>query len=267
MAVSYFVRMRAIEDKEQAVQEVLLSNMQRIRAGERGNLAFAVHRSRQDHREFWLYETWADLAAVEEHESGADFRAYKKRLRPLVEPDSVLFGDAEPLAALGYQLPESGETLPERFTRALGTGDSALLDGLYDPDVLLYTPLGWPIRGLPAVKEFVGQFHAAYPGLRVTLHDQFRSPDGSRACFRFVIHFHNAGPFYGHPPTEESGTMSETHAVRLQDGKIVEQFVGDNNFSIPHQELVTWAMDFPRETPDPHPAIVEAAAASKETQA
>ena len=57
MAVSYFVRMRAIEGNEQAVQEVLLSNMQRIRAGERGNLAFAVHRSRQDPCEFWLYET------------------------------------------------------------------------------------------------------------------------------------------------------------------------------------------------------------------
>jgi SnoaL-like domain len=117
------------------------------------------------------------------------------------------------------------------------------------------------------VKEFVGQFHSVYPGLRVTLHDQFGSPDGTRACFRFVIHYHNAGSFYGNPPTEESGTMSETHAVRLRDGKIVEQFVGDNNFSIPRQELVTWAMVFPRETPDPYPAIAEATAASKEPPA
>jgi quinol monooxygenase YgiN len=269
MAVSYFVRMRAVEGEEQAVQEVLLSNVQRIRAGERGNLAFAVHHSRQDPREFWLYETWADLAAVEEHESGADFKAYKERLRPLVEPDTILFGDAEPLDAPGYPLPGGGEgggeTVAERFTRALGTRDNALLDRLYDPDVLLYTPLGWPVRGLPAVKEFVGQFHAAYPGLRVTLHDQFSSPDGTRACFRFVIHYHNAGPFYGHPPTHESGTMSETHAVRLRDGKIVEQFVGDNNFSMPYQELVAWRMDFPRETPDPHAVIVEAPAIGAET--
>jgi len=65
MAVSYFVRMRAVAGYEQAVQDVLLWNMQRIRAGERGNLAFAVHRSRQDPREFWLYETWTDLDAVE----------------------------------------------------------------------------------------------------------------------------------------------------------------------------------------------------------
>ncbi|HKA95289.1 MAG TPA: hypothetical protein VKD66_03400, partial [Streptosporangiaceae bacterium] len=58
---------------------------------------------------FGLYETWVDLAAVEEHESGADFKAYKEQLRPLVESGSVLFGDAEPLAVLGYPFPGGGE--------------------------------------------------------------------------------------------------------------------------------------------------------------
>jgi len=263
MAVSYFVRMRAVEGQEQSVREVLLSNMERIRAGERGNLAFAVHRSRQDPREFWLYETWTDDEAVETHESGADFKAYKERLRPLVEGEFVLFGDTEPLAALGYLLPDGGETLPERFTRALGTGDDALLDEVYDPDVIMYTPLGWPVRGRDGLKDFVGQFHTAYPGLRVTLHDQFSSADGTRACFRFVIHFQNTGTFYGNPPTGELGTMSETHAVRIRDGKIIEQFVGDNNFSIPHQELVTWRIEFPRDTPDPDPVIIEATAVGR----
>jgi ketosteroid isomerase-like protein len=149
-------------------------------------------------------------------------------------------------------------TLAQRFVQALGTNDEALLDELYDADVLLYTPLAWPICGRDAVKAFVAQFHAANPGLRVTLHDEFASADGERVCFRFVIHFHNTGSFYGNPPTGETGTMSETHAVRLRDGRIVEQFVGDNNFSMPHQELVTWGMDFPRETPDPAPVIAEA---------
>jgi hypothetical protein len=157
-------------------------------------------------------------------------------------------------------LSKQDETLPERFVRALGTGDEALLDAIYDPGAMLYTPLGWPISGRAALKEFVAQFHAAYPGLRVTLHDQFFSADGTRACFRFVIHFENSGPFYGNPPTGQRGTMSETHAVRIRDGKIVEEFVGDNNFSMPYQELVSWGMDFPRDTPDPNPVIMEASA-------
>lgn len=264
MAVTYVVRMRAVEGQEDAVAAILLENLQRIRAGEPGNLAFAVHRSRSTPGEFWLYETWADAGAVEAHESGAAFTAYKDRLRPLVDPNTLVFGDAEPLDAIGIPLvaPQS-PTLPERFVRALGTGDGHLLDEIYDPDVLLYTPLGWPIRGRDALKEFVGQFHAAYPGLRVTLHDQFSSADGSRACFRFVIHFANTGPFYGNPPTGMTGTMSETHAVRLKDGRIVEQIVGDNNFSMPFQELVAWGMDYPRDTPDPSPVIVEVSAAGR----
>ena len=155
---------------------------------------------------------------------------------------------------------EGRESVARRFVRALGANDQALLDEIYDPEVLLYTPLGWPISGRDALKDFVGQFHGANPGLRVTLHDEFESADGTRACFRFVIHFHNTGPFYGNPPTGERGTMSETHAVRLRDGRIAEQFVGDNNFSMPHQELVTWKMDFPRDTPDPSPVIAEASA-------
>jgi quinol monooxygenase YgiN/predicted ester cyclase len=262
MAITYIVRMRALDGQEEAVRDLLLSNAERIRAGESGNLAFVVHRSREDPQEFWLYETWTDLAAVERHESGGAFKTYKQRLRPLVASDSVLFGDTTPLVTLGYVVPDDRETLPHRFTRALGSGDERLLDELYDSDVVLYTPLGWPIRGLAGVKEFIAQFHAGYPGLRVTLHDEFSSADGQRLCFRFVIHFHNTGPFYGNSPTGERGTMSETHAVRLREGKIVEQFVGDNNFSIPHQELVSWGMEFPRDTPDPQPVLTEAGGAT-----
>jgi quinol monooxygenase YgiN len=262
MPVSYFVRMRAHPGQEHAVHELLLTNLERIRQGEQGNLSFAVHVSRQDPREFWLYETWIDDDAVARHESGRAFNDYKQRLRPMVEADSVVFGDTEPLATLG-----AAPTLAERFVQAMGSNDQTLLDQLYASDVLLYTPLGWPIRGLEAVKEFVGQFHTANPGLRVTLHDQFSSADGQRHCFRFVIHFKNTGPFYGKPPTGEQGTMSETHAVRLRDGKIVEQFVGDNNFAMPYQELAEWHMDFPRETPDPNPVITEASAAPNERAA
>lgn len=162
-------------------------------------------------------------------------------------------------------MPDYQPTLAERFVRALGTNDQTLLDEIYDPDVALFTPLGWPVRGLPAVKEFLNQFHAAYPGLRVTLHDEFSSADGHRVCFRFVLHFHNTGPFYGNPPTGDRGTMSETHAVRLRDGKIVEDFVGDNNFAVPYQELVSWKMDFPRDTPDPEPVVAESPAVRRAT--
>jgi quinol monooxygenase YgiN len=103
-AVTYFVRMTAREGEADRVLELLLSNPSRIEAGEPGNLAFAVHRSTDDPNEFWLYETWEDEAAVEAHEGGEAFARYKEELRPLVEPDSVLFGNTVPIKVLGYDL-------------------------------------------------------------------------------------------------------------------------------------------------------------------
>jgi hypothetical protein len=63
-----------------------------------------------------LNETWADEAAVAAHESGAAFEQYKEALRPLVEPDSVLFGNTLPIKVLGYgPLPEAAGGDPIRL--------------------------------------------------------------------------------------------------------------------------------------------------------
>jgi quinol monooxygenase YgiN len=100
--VTYFVRMVAKEGKADDVLELLLVNPRRIEAGEPGNLAFGVHRSTDNPNEFWLYETWESEAAVEAHESGEGFLQYKEELRPLVDADSVLFGNTTPIKVLGY---------------------------------------------------------------------------------------------------------------------------------------------------------------------
>ena len=102
--VTYFVRMRANEGKADQVLELLLENPRRIEEGERGNIVFAVHRSTENPNEFWLYETWADEDAVEAHESGEAFQSYKERLRPLVDPETLVFGNALPVKVLGYEL-------------------------------------------------------------------------------------------------------------------------------------------------------------------
>ena len=102
--VTYFVRMTAKPGHAERVLELLLSNPRRIEAGETGNLAFAVHQSVDDPNEFWLYETWVSAAAVERHESGDAFREYKEELRPLVDGESLVFGNCTPVKVLGYSL-------------------------------------------------------------------------------------------------------------------------------------------------------------------
>ena len=148
-----------------------------------------------------------------------------------------------------------GSTLGRRFVRAFDARDLGAFDALFTPDTEVYTPLAWPVTGLEAVKAFVDEFHAANPGLRVRLHDEFESAAGTRVCWRIRLHFHNTMPFFGNPPTGEVGVMPETHAITLREGRIARLVVGDNGFAMPHQELVTWRMDFPAGTDDPDPPL------------
>jgi quinol monooxygenase YgiN len=99
--------MHAVEGREDEVEAILLENVERIRRGEPGNLAFAVHRSRDDPGEFWLYETWADDDAVARHESGDEFKSYKERIVPLTH--SPLFASCVPVDAVGYGLPGAAD--------------------------------------------------------------------------------------------------------------------------------------------------------------
>jgi quinol monooxygenase YgiN len=103
--ITYFVRMTATPGNAERVLELLLENPRRIEAGEPGNLAFAVHRSNDDPATFWLYETWESEEAVNAHETGDAFARYKEQLRPLVDPDTLVFGNCTPVKVIGYRVP------------------------------------------------------------------------------------------------------------------------------------------------------------------
>jgi RNA polymerase sigma factor (sigma-70 family) len=72
---------------------------------------------------------------------------------------------------------------------------------------------------------------------------------------------------YGNPATGDAGVMTETHALRIADGLIIEHIVGDNAFHMPYQELVLWKMPYRESTPDPSAEIASAVAASDEVTA
>jgi hypothetical protein len=158
-------------------------------------------------------------------------------------------------------------TLARRFVDAFGRRDTDTLAELYAEDVNLYTPLGWPMVGRYELLKFVMEFHTANPGLRVALYDEFYPADGTRACWRIGLHYHNTGSFYGQPPTDDAGVMYETHVLRIVGGRIAEHVVGDNTLHMPHQELVVWRMPFAEITPDPAPLIATATAAAPAARA
>jgi ketosteroid isomerase-like protein len=149
-------------------------------------------------------------------------------------------------------------TIAQRFVQAFGDNDLEALDRVYDDEVVLFSPIAWGMEGKEALFNFVAEFHRGYPGMRVALHDELYSADETRAAFRFMIHWHNTGEFFGHSPSGMEGTMTETHMIRIRDGRIVEQIVGDNTFQMPYLELVVRKVEVQWETPDPAPEIISA---------
>ena len=174
--------------------------------------------------------------------------------REIPDPSPEIFS-ASPATSRSLSGVEPNPTLGLRFVDAFGRRDHRTLAEIYAPDVELFTPLGWPVRGLSNVQAFVDEFHASNPGMKVALHDEFASADRTRVCWRIKLHYRNSAPFYGNPATNDEGVMTETHATTLRDGRISQQVVGDNTFHMPFQELVQWKMPFPTDTQDPNPAL------------
>jgi hypothetical protein len=147
------------------------------------------------------------------------------------------------------------ETTPERFVDAFGRNDPEALVALYDPRFVLYSPIAWGLAGTEPLGPFIEQFQIGFPRIRLALHDQFASADGTRVAFRFSMRFHNTADFFGHPATGRRGVHSEFHSLRLGGGRITEQVVCDISYGIPYIELTEWKREYPTDTPDPAPPL------------
>ncbi|MFW6692204.1 nuclear transport factor 2 family protein [Streptomyces sp. MAR4 CNX-425] len=152
------------------------------------------------------------------------------------------------------------KTLVQRYITALGDQDWAALEKLYAPDVIMYTPTAWGVKGVTFVLAFCREIHLAHPGVRAVLHDEFYSADGSRAALRFALHWHNTGPYFGNLPTGERGSSIEQHTVRLADGRIVEQVVAASTLGLHFLQKEAWQVEYVADAADPAPEIVSAPA-------
>lgn len=152
------------------------------------------------------------------------------------------------------------QTLIQRYVLALAEQDWDLLRELYAPDVVMYAPTSWGVKGVEYVVKFCQEIHSAYPGVTVTLHDEFYSADGTRGALRFALHWHNTGTYFGHEPTGERGVSLEQHTLRFEDGRIVEQVAAVSALELPFLQKEAWGIEPARGLVDPAPAIVSATA-------
>lgn len=81
--------------------------------------------------------------------------------------------------------------------------------------------------------QFMGMFHAAFPGVTHTIEDLIA--DGETIAARLTVRGAHQHEFMGLPPTGRTFTIDSINLFRLQDGKIVEHHAVFDNLGMLQQ--------------------------------
>ncbi|MDT0343901.1 ester cyclase [Streptomyces litchfieldiae] len=121
------------------------------------------------------------------------------------------------------QLADHKATL-SRLNEAHNSGDvelvSTMIDEIFQPDVLIHTPLPIEATGAEAQKEVLARLHRAFPDLHVAVEDMIA--EGDKVVCRNTVTGTHRGEYLGVAPTGKSITYSEIFIVRFVDDRIAE---------------------------------------------
>ena len=117
--------------------------------------------------------------------------------------------------------------------QGLGQGDMAAFDRYVAPDVWVSTGLkpGAPITSRDEYKAVIAATLGkalSFETAEMTIDDALVTTDG-RVIIRFTARADHAGELYGAPATGRRLTLAETHLFRIEDARIVENYVGALN--------------------------------------
>jgi steroid delta-isomerase-like uncharacterized protein len=111
-----------------------------------------------------------------------------------------------------------------RFHEATNTHDaefiSKTIDEVFQPDVLIRTPLPVQALGAEAIKEVFGALHRAFPDLQVTIEDLIE--EGDKVVDRNTVTGTHQGEYMGLSPTGKSVIYNEIFIFRFVNGRIAE---------------------------------------------
>lgn len=111
-----------------------------------------------------------------------------------------------------------------RFHEAMSSGNwelmSKTIDEVFQPDVLIRTPLPVQATGAQAIKEVFGTLLHAYPDLHVRNDDLIEEAD--KVVARNTVTGTHQGEYMGILPTGRPVTYNEIVIFRFVDGRIAE---------------------------------------------
>jgi predicted ester cyclase len=115
-------------------------------------------------------------------------------------------------------------------------GKLMVVPELYSPDFISHQhshPNVRDVRGVPAMVAFVREFREAFPDFHDTIDDQIA--EGDKVVTRFTSTGTHRGVLMDLQPTNKRGTWMGIVIDRVEEGKIVEEWVSWDLFGMMQQ--------------------------------
>ncbi len=117
---------------------------------------------------------------------------------------------------------QENKAIVRRFGHVWGKESLATVDELADAHLSVHYPvLGEPIRGPEGFKQFLKQFHAAFPDADLTFEDEIAEDD--KVVIRWTLRGTHQRELLGIQPTGKKATWTGITIYRLARGKVVEE--------------------------------------------
>jgi steroid delta-isomerase-like uncharacterized protein len=131
--------------------------------------------------------------------------------------------------------PQLNKTVARRLAdEVFSQGNMQTFDEIFADAYVNHT---MPVPGLPGTKDGFKQVvlatRSAFPDVQVDVQDVVA--EGDVAVFRDVVHATSRGEFMGVPPNGKRLEWTETHFLRIVDGKIVEHWANFDQVGILRQ--------------------------------
>lgn len=124
---------------------------------------------------------------------------------------------------------DQAKTLTDRYVEARNTGNLALLDDYFTPDVITHDS-GKEFSTLDELKAFYTRNHTAFPDLKFTFDRVLVS--GEYMTVVFTMSGTNTGPMEQMPPTGRPVRLTGVALDRVANGKVAESWVYYNPLDI-----------------------------------
>jgi predicted ester cyclase len=131
---------------------------------------------------------------------------------------------------------EQNKALVGRFLSRINNKDKwddAILDEFFAPTYRRYLTPTTPPLTAEEQRERAARLRAAFPDAATTLEDLVAG--GDRVAYRLTIRGTHQGLFLGIPPSQKLVTVSFTAIVRIEDGKLAEEWGGLDQIDLLHQ--------------------------------